>query len=196
MSKGETTRASILEAALATASRVGLGALSIGELAKQVGLSKSGLFAHFSSKENLQQEVVKKAIDRFVEVVIAPALKQPRGEPRVRALFENWFHWSSGSELPGGCLFIAAASELDDRPGPLRDQIAAAQRDWLGVLAQACRIAVEEGHFRAGLDVEQFAWQLYATILAYHHFARLLRARDAAARAQRAFEILLTSARA
>ena len=196
MSKGEETRGLILEAGLATASRVGLQALSIGELAKQVGLSKSGLFAHFTSKENLQQEVVKKAIDRFVEVVIGPALKQPRGEPRVRALFENWFRWSSASELPGGCLFIAAASELDDRPGPLRDQVAGAQRDWLGVLAQAARIAVEEGHFRAGLDVEQFAWQLYAMILAYHHFARLLRADDAEARARRGFEILLDSVRA
>ncbi len=195
MTKGEETRTLILEAGLASASRVGLQALSIGELAKQVGLSKSGLFAHFTSKENLQQEVVRKAIDRFVEVVIGPALKQPRGEPRVRALFENWFRWSSASELPGGCLFIAAASELDDRPGPLRDQVAAAQRDWLGVLAQAARIAVEEGHFRAGLDVEQFAWQLYALILAYHHFARLLHSEDAEARARRGFEILLTSVR-
>ncbi|MEO5762114.1 MAG: TetR/AcrR family transcriptional regulator, partial [Vicinamibacteria bacterium] len=118
LSKGETTRAAILDAALATASRVGFEALSIGELAKEVGLSKSGLFAHFTSKEDLQIEVVKKAISKFVELVVTPSLKQPRGEPRVRAMFENWFDWSRASELPGGCLFIAASSELDDRPGP------------------------------------------------------------------------------
>ncbi len=196
MSKGEETRAAILDAALASASRVGLGALSLGDLAQQVGLSKSGLFAHFESKEHLQLEVVQRAKDRFVEVVIGPALRQPRGEPRVRALYENWFRWSSASELPGGCVFIAAASELDDRPGPLRDSIVAAQRDWLGVLAQAARIAIEEGQFRAGLDADQFAWEVKATILAYHHFARLLQAEDAKARAFRAFEALLTSARA
>src|SRR5213078_1331764 len=91
MSKGETTRAAILDVALSTASKVGLEALSLGELAKEVGLSKSGLFAHFTSKEDLQIEVVRKAIARFVEIVVSPALKKPRGEPRVRALFENWF---------------------------------------------------------------------------------------------------------
>ena len=196
MSKGETTRTAILDVALARASKVGLGALSIGELAKEVGLSKSGLFAHFTSKEDLQIDVVHKAIARFIELVITPALKQPRGEPRVRALFENWFDWSSASELPGGCLFIAAASELDDQPGPLRDLLLASQKDWLGVLAQAARVAVEEGHFKTGLDPEQFAWQLDSFILGYHHSARLLRSKDAEKRARRAIESLITTSRA
>lgn len=196
MSKGESTRSAILDVALATASKVGLEALSIGELAKEAGLSKSGLFAHFDSKEDLQIEVVKKAIARFVEVVITPALKRPRGEPRVRALFENWFHWSRASELPGGCLFIAASSEFDDRPGPLRDLLLASQKDWLAILAQAARIAVEEGHFRADLDADQFAWQEDAFILGYHHAARLLRARDAEKRARSAFESLIRASRA
>lgn len=196
MSKGETTRAAILDVALATASKVGLEALSIGLLAKEVGLSKSGLFAHFASKEDLQIEVVRKAIARFVELVISPALKRPRGEPRVRALFENWFDWSKSSELPGGCLFIAASSELDDQPGPLRDLLLASQKDWLGVIAQAARVAVEEGHFQSALDAEQFAWQLDAFILGYHHSARLLRSKDAEKRAQRAFESLVRASRA
>lgn len=196
MSKGDSTRSAILDVALATASKVGLEALSIGELAKEAGLSKSGLFAHFESKEDLQIEVVKKAIARFVEVVITPALKRPRGEPRVRALFENWFHWSRASELPGGCLFIAASSEFDDRPGPLRDLLLASQKDWLAALAQAARIAVEEGHFRADLDPDQFAWQEDAFILGYHHAARLLRARDAEKRARSAFESLIRASRA
>ncbi len=196
MSKGETTRAAILDVALARASRVGLGALSIGELAKEAGLSKSGLFAHFSSKEDLQIDVVHKAIARFIELVISPALKQKRGEPRVRALFSNWFEWSRASELPGGCLFIAAASELDDQPGPLRDLLLASQKDWLGVIAQAARVAIEEGHFRKHLDAEQFAWQVDSFILGYHHSARLLRSKDADQRAQSAFESLIRASRA
>ena len=196
MSKGESTRAAILDVALATASRIGLEALTIGELAKEVGLSKSGLFAHFASKEDLQIEVVRKAIARFVEVVIAPALRKPRGEPRVRALLENWFDWSRASELPGGCLFIAASSEFDDQPGPVRDLLLSSQKDWLGVLAQAARVAIEEGHFKANLDVEQFAWQLDSFILGYHHSARLLRSKDAEKRAQSAFESLIRASRA
>ena len=195
MSKGKETRAAILEVALATASKVGLEALSIGELAKEAGLSKSGLFAHFASKEDLQVEVVRKAIATFVELVMGPALKKPRGEPRVRALFGNWFSWSRASELPGGCLFIAASSEFDDHPGPVRDLLLGAQKDWLSVLAQAARIAVEEGHFTAGLDAEQFAWQLDAFILGYHRSARLLRSKDAQKRAHRAFESLVRSSR-
>jgi AcrR family transcriptional regulator len=196
MSKGDSTRAAILDVALAGASKVGLKALSIGELAREVGLSKSGLFAHFASKEDLQIEVVKKAMARFVEVVISPALKKPRGEPRVRALFANWFDWSKASELPGGCFFIAASSELDDQPGPLRDLLLASQKDWLGVLAQAARVAVEEGHFKKDIDAEQFAWQLDAFVLGYHHSARLLRSKDAETRAHRAFESLIRAARA
>lgn len=196
MSKGETTRTAILDIALATASKIGLEALTIGELAKEAGLSKSGLFAHFASKEDLQIEVVRKAIARFVELVIAPALKKPRGEPRVRALFENWFSWSRASELPGGCLFIAASSEFDDQPGPVRDLLISSQKDWLGVLAQAARVAVEEGHFKASLDAEQFAWQLDSFVLGYHHSARLLRSKDAQKRAQNAFESLISASRA
>ncbi|MBX7187457.1 MAG: TetR/AcrR family transcriptional regulator [Vicinamibacteria bacterium] len=196
MSKGETTRSAILDVALATASKIGLEALTIGGLAREAGLSKSGLFAHFASKEDLQLEVVRKAIARFVELVIAPALKKPRGEPRVRALFENWFSWSRASELPGGCLFIAASSEFDDQPGPVRDLLLSSQKDWLGVLAQAARVAVEEGHFKATLDAEQFAWQLDSFILGYHHSARLLRSKDAQKRAQTAFESLIRASRA
>ena len=113
----------------------------------------------------------------------------------MRAPFENWFEWSRASELPGGCLFIAASSEFDDQPGPLRDLLLASQKDWLGVLAQAARVAIEEGHFKADLDPDQFAWQLDAFILGYHHSARLLRSKDAESRAQSAFESLLRASR-
>lgn len=193
--KAETTRELILEQALAATSELGFAGLSLGELAKRVGMSKSGLFAHFRSKEELELAVLHAAAAHFVATVVAPALKAPRGEPRLRALFENWFRWSSDRALPGGCVFIAAATELDDRPGPLRDFLVASQRDWLGTLAHATRIAVDEGHFRADLDVELLAHDLYSILLAYHHFHRLLQDPQGAARARRSFERLLESAR-
>lgn len=193
--KGEETRALILDTALRMVSRLGLEALSIGGLAGEVGMSKSGLFAHFDSKEDLQLAVLQTAVDRFIAEVISPALKAPRGEPRVRALFEGWMDWEDAEYQPGGCVFLATANELDDRPGPLRDQLAASQRDWLEALATAARIAVEEGHFREDLDTRQFAYDLYSIILAYHHFSRLLRDPDAEARARRAFDGLMATSR-
>ena len=195
LKKGEATRAAILEEALALASQVGLEGLSIGELARRLGMSKSGLFAHFASKENLQVEVLRSAAERFVELVIRPALQQPRGEPRVKALFESWLAWARADFSPGGCLFVSAAVELDDRPGAPRDYLVQAQRDFLGAIATAARIAVEEGHFRPDLDPEQFAYDLYSIYLAYHHFSRLLRAPEAEPRLRRAFAALLERSR-
>lgn len=196
MTKGEETRAAVLEEAFAMASRLGLEGLTIGNLAEAAGMSKSGLFAHFQSKEELQLQVLETAVERFIETVVAPGLKEPRGEPRVRAFFERWMGWEKAKFQPGGCIFVATANELDDRPGPLRDRLVAYQRDWLQALATAARIAVEEGHFRADLDLSQFAHDLYAIFLAYHHFSRLLRDPEAEARARRSFEALLDSSRA
>jgi AcrR family transcriptional regulator len=195
MSKGEGTRHTIVDEAIAQASRLGLEALSIGGLAKAVGLSKSGVFAHFESKEDLQLQVLDTAARMFIQMVVAPALGRPRGEPRVRALFENWIAWEGSDDLPGGCVFINAAHELDDRPGPLRDRLVASQRDWLQTLATAARIAVDEGHFRPDLDTAQFAYDLYSVILAYHFFHRLLRDPHAEQRARTAFEELLQLSR-
>ncbi|HVS03797.1 MAG TPA: TetR/AcrR family transcriptional regulator [Thermoanaerobaculia bacterium] len=193
--KGEATRAAILDQALAAASRLGLEALSIGHLAREVGMSKSGLFAHFHSKEQLQLEVLEEAVARFVDTVIAPALKEARGEPRVRALFDRWLEWEQAPFLPGGCVFIATANELDDRPGPVRDRLVAYQRDWIEALATAARLGVGEGHFREDLDGEQLAYDLYAIILAFHHFSRLMRDPRAEARARRAFSDLMGACR-
>lgn len=196
MSKGEETRTAILDQALAETSRLGLEGLSIGSLARECGMSKSGLFAHFGSKEDLQLQVLGTAVERFAEAVVRPALGRARGEPRVRALFENWLAWAEASFLPGGCVFISAANELDDRPGPLRDLLVASQEQWLAVIARAARIAQEEGHFRADLDADQLAYEMYAIALAYHHFRRLLRDPGARERARQAFEDLLRGARA
>jgi AcrR family transcriptional regulator len=193
--KGEETRAAILDQALASASRLGLEGLTIGNLADAVGMSKSGLFAHFRSKEDLQLQVLETAVRHFVELVLAPALARPRGEPRVRSLFERWIEWEKADFQPGGCIFIATANELDDRPGPLRDRLVGYQRDWLQAIATAARIAVEEKHFAPEVDVQQFAYDLYAIALAYHHFSRLMDDPAAEDRAKSAFERLMDAAR-
>ena len=191
MSKGEETRAAILDEAVAMASRIGLEGLSIGALAGETRMSKSGLFAHFESKQNLQLAVLQASVDRFIAQVVAPALAEPRGLPRVRALFENWLSWSNDPERPGGCFFIAAANELDDRPGPLRDRLVGYQRDWLDALATAARIAVDEKHLRSDLDTRQFAYDFYSILMAYHHYSRLMRDPDAESRARTSLARLL-----
>ncbi len=196
MSKGDETRQAILDRAVGLASAVGLEGLTIGRLAGELDLSKSGLFAHFQSKEALQVQVLEAAAARFVEVVLKPALGAPRGEPRVRALFERWLAWPKAVPQPGGCLFVAASIELDDKPGPARDLLVRLQQDWLDVIAVAVRTAIAEGHFRKSTDAEQFAFELYGTMLMCHHASRLLRDPKALGRARRAFENLLAAARA
>jgi AcrR family transcriptional regulator len=195
MSKGDETRIAILDQAVRLASEVGLTGLSIGKLAEALEMSKSGLFAHFQAKETLQLQVLGRASHVFVQEVVRPALAAPRGEPRLSALFERWLGWTKTSALPGGCLFVAAAAELDDRPGPVRDRLVSLQRDWLDLMANVARTAVDEGHFRADVDTKQFAHDLYAVMLGYHHAARLLRDPKADERARAGFERLCGAAR-
>ncbi len=189
--KGADTRNAVLERAVALASKVGLGGLTIGTLADELKLSKSGLFGHFRSKEALQIQVLNHAAERFVEAVVRPALAQPRGEPRVRSLFHRWLDWARSSPMPGGCLFVAAATELDDKEGPVRDRLQQLQREWLGVIATSYHKGIEEGHFPEDGDPDQFAHDLYGVMLAYHHAYRLLRDPKAEARARHAFQALL-----
>ncbi len=196
MGKGEQTREAILERALSLASQVGLGGLTIGRLAEELELSKSGLFAHFRSKESLQVQILERAAEQFIEVVVKPSLAEPRGEPRVRALFENWLRWPETVPQPGGCIFVAASVELDDRPGPARDRLVRMQKDWLDTIAGAVRIAVGEGHFRRGVDPDQFAFDLYGIMLVWYHATRLLQDARAPDHARRAFEALVAAARA
>jgi AcrR family transcriptional regulator len=195
VSKGELTKQAILDHAAGVASQVGFTGLSIGKLAVELELSKSGLFAHFQSKEALQLQVLEHAAKRFVDVVVRPALAVPRGEPRVRAMFENWLAWPRESRLPGGCLFVAAAVELDDQSGPVRDRLVQLQSDWLDMLAATARSAIAEGHFHARVDPEQLAHELYGVMLAGHHAARLMRDPLAGKRTRTAFESLLAAAR-
>ncbi|MFI5180169.1 MAG: TetR/AcrR family transcriptional regulator [Thermoanaerobaculia bacterium] len=195
MGKGELTRQAILEKAIAVASKDGLEGLTIGKLAEELTLSKSGLFAHFGSKESLQVAVLEHAAERFVELVVKPGLRTPRGEPRLRALFDQWRQWPKRNPMPGGCILVAASIELDDRPGPARDLLVKQQRDWLDLLAATVRGAVAEGHFRKDVDAEQFAHDFYAVMLGFHHALRLLRDPRAEKRAIRAFENLIEAAR-
>ncbi len=195
MGKGELTRQAILEHALGLATRVGLGGVSIGQLASDLGLSKSGLFAHFQSKEALQLQVLELASSRFVDTVLRPSLAAPRGEPRLREMMERWRDWSHLHSLPGGCLFVAAAIELDDQPGPTRDRLVSLQKDWLDALAHAVRVAIDEGHFRPDVDPMQFAHDLNAIALGYHWSSRLMRDPRAEERAISAFEALCAAAR-
>ena len=195
MTKGAATHQTILSHAAGLASQVGLSGLTIGALADELALSKSGLFAHFRSKEALQIQVLEYAAARFTDEVVRPALKKPRGEPRMRAIFERWLAWGQNETLPGGCLFVAAASELDDQPGPVRDRLVALQRQWLDVIATSFRKGVEERRFRADAEPAQFAQDLYGIMLAFHHSSRLLADPRAELRARRAFDRLLKDAR-
>jgi AcrR family transcriptional regulator len=193
MSKGEATRVVILDEAGQLARRVGLGGLTIGSLATQTGMSKSGLFAHFGSKESLQLQVVEHSAERFTQQVIRPALREPRGEPRLRALFEGWLRWGSAA---GGCPLVAAAFEVDDQPGPLRDQVVSTQRDWIDTLAMVVTGGITEGQFRPDTDPRQLTQDIEGVMLAYHFASRLLSDPDAADRARRALDVLLAAAAA
>ena len=195
MGKGEITRQAILERATALASRSGLEGLSIGHLAEELGLSKSGLFAHFDSKEDLQVQVLDRAAERFADVVVRPALAVPAGEARLRALFESWLAWPRRVKQPGGCVFMAAAAELDDRPGPARDRLVALEKEWLATIAQVFRSGQAAGAFRRELDPAQVAFEFMGIAMSCHFAARLLRDPRAVERARAALERLVLDAR-
>jgi AcrR family transcriptional regulator len=193
MGKGAETRRSIVDHAIGVAATAGLESLTIGTLASDLGMSKSGLFAHFNSKEQLQLGVLQEAVERFVAHVVVPALGKPRGEPRVSAMFDRWIDWAKTQ--PGGCIIHSASSELDDRPGVLRDFLLGAHRDLRDTVKRAAQLSCAEGHFRAELDLDQFAFEFTAIALGYHHSSRLLRDRAAEKRAHRAFASLVERAR-
>ena len=190
-SKGERTRAAILDEALRLVSKAGLDGLTIGTLAEATGLSKSGLFAHFGSREELLLAVLAHGQQRFGEVVFQPALGKPRGAPRLRAMFVNWLDWTESAALPGGCPMIGGAAEFDDKPGPVRDTLAGGQRAWIETLRRAVRQAIEERQLAANTDPEQIAFEVFGIALVVHHHRRLLGYKKARERALTAFESLL-----
>jgi AcrR family transcriptional regulator len=182
----------VLDQAVGLSRRVGLSGLTIGSLAEQTQLSKSGLFAHFRSKEALQLSVLEHARIGFETAVVRPAVRAPRGEARVRELFDLWLTWDS---MPGGCPFVAAATEFDDQPGVVRDRLVRDQRDLFDMITTVFRTGIAEGQFRPDADPDQFAQDFYGVVLARHHMTRLLGDERAEGRARRAFEALLADAR-
>lgn len=194
MAKGDQTRSVILHQGVETAYKVGLGGLTIGELAQTTGLSKSGLFAHFRSKESLQLQVLAQAREEFTELVLRPAIRAPRGEQRVRALFENWLDHGL-HRTAGVCLYVKALNEFEEQTGQVRDQILQGHRDLYDSIAQIFRTGISEGQFRSDADPVQFAYDLNGLLLAAYHWLRIVNAADAGFRARQAFESLLDAAR-
>jgi AcrR family transcriptional regulator len=186
----------IVDRALSLAHEIGLEGLSLGILAAALKRSKSGLFAHFRSKEELQLAVLQEVVARFINSVIAPALAQPRGEPRLRKLFEGYIGWIRGhARKGGGCMLMALAQEFDDRPGPVRDLLVQKMGEWQKTIARVVHSGVEEKYFRENLDAQQFAYEMMGIAMAFEHTNKLLKDPNAGRRAHEAFEELLARGR-
>ena len=190
MQKGQQTKAAIVDAALTLATQIGLEGLSIGALAEATQMSKSGVFAHFGSREELQISVVREYHARFEQQVFYPAVDAPRGLPRLRAMFANWMKLTS-VELDSGCIYISGAVEFDDRPGPVRDELALSVQTWHQAMRRAITIAKEEGHLKAEVDEEQMLFEIHGLILALHYEARFLQNPGSLDRAHAGFEHIL-----
>lgn len=188
--KGQQTKAAIVDAALGLATQIGVEGLSIGALAEVMGMSKSGVFAHFGSREELQISVVREYHARFEDEVFFPALSAPRGLPRLRAMFGNWMRRSS-IEIDQGCIYISGAVEFDDRPGPVRDALATSVKTWHAAMKRAIVIAKEEGQLQGGVDADQMLFEIHGLILALHYEARFLRTPGSIARATHGFDNIL-----
>ncbi len=190
LAKGQQTKAAIVDAALRMAAQVGLEGLSIGALADVMGMSKSGVFAHFGSRDELQVSVVREYYARFERDVFEPAMQQARGLPRLRALFEHWMRYTS-AELESGCIFISGAVEFDDRPGPVRDALIATVSAWMEAMERAAAQARQEGHLAADVDERQITFEIHGLILVLHYEARFLHRSGAMQRAVRGFDNIL-----
>jgi len=190
LQKGQQTKAAIVEAALGLATQIGLEGLSIGALAEVTQMSKSGVFAHFGSREELQISVIREYHDRFEQDVFYPSLGAPRGLPRLQAMFANWMKRTS-IEIDSGCIYISGAVEFDDRPGPVRDALASSVQTWHAAMKRTIEMAKEEGHLRADVDEEQMLFEIHGLILALHYEARFLKNPGSIARANTGFEHIL-----
>jgi AcrR family transcriptional regulator len=193
MTKGADTKLNILEIGLDMASRLGLEAVTIGDLARTAKMSKSGLFAHFQSKENLQIALLVYAGEMFARKVVVPALKAKAGIPRIKAVMDNWIRFSGA--LSGGCIFVTASSDFKDRPGKVRDFLLEQQEGWIDSLRRIAQSAIKEGDFRADTDCDQFAFEFYSLLLGFHLYATLLDNADLQKRQQAAFDTLVNTYR-
>ena len=190
LQKGQQTKQAIVQAAVTLGTQVGLEGLSIGALAERMHMSKSGVFAHFGSREELQISVIHEYFATFEQEIFYPAMQAPRGLPRLRALFDNWMK-RVAVELQSGCIFISGAVEFDDRTGPVRDALADSVQTWLSALYRAVVLAKGCGHLVADADEQQIAFEIHALILALHYEARFLQKPGSLARANRGFDDIL-----
>lgn len=188
--KGEQTRSAIVAAALELAARDGLEGLTIGALAERMSMSKSGVFAHFGSREELQINVLKEYERRFVDDVLRPSLTVARGLPRLRAILRHWIE-RTAIEATRGCIWVSSATEYDDRPGAVREELVAMVGRWKRELGRAIAQATETGALAADTDLDELVFELYGVMLVLHHDTRLLRSAEAVARAQRSIERVL-----
>jgi AcrR family transcriptional regulator len=191
--KSEATFATILDAALDMASADGIGKLSLGELAKRTGISKSGVFSRVGSLEALQQSVLDEYDRRFAEDVFLPTLQLPRGLPRLNAQVGNWIRRASSGALRDVCLYTAGAFEFDDQSGPLRDRLEQGSRAWRASLRKTILQAIEAGHLRPDTDPEQLVYEIYSLVVGLLHDTRFLRDDSAGKRMQRAYNRLIST---
>ena len=194
MRKGELTRAAILDVALDLSSRDGLEGLTIGLLADKMNMSKSGVFAHFGSREDLQLEVVKLYHHRFEQEVFFPSVKEPRGIRRLESMFERWLTRVS-VEIASGCIYISGAVEYDDREGPIREELVSMVRAWQGALLRCALQSIGAGDLKPDTDAQQLVFEMYGLILALHHDARFLRMPGSVERAHKGFDRLIANYR-
>jgi AcrR family transcriptional regulator len=190
LQQGMQTKAAIVDAALGLATQIGLEGLSIGALAEVTQMSKSGVFAHFGSREELQISVIREYHTRFEDEVFYTAMQEPRGLPRLRALFANWMKRTS-IEIDSGCIYISGAVEFDDRTGPVRDALVGSVKTWLAAMRRAVVSAKEEGHLRADVDEDQLLFEIHGLILALHYEARFLKNPGSISRANAGFDNIL-----
>ena len=193
--KGERTRQSILERAVDLASLEGLEGLTIGRLAQELEMSKSGLFAHFGSKEELQLATVEAASQRYIREIFTPALLQPRGFPRLMAICESWLSYIRRGVFPGGCFFAAASFEFDSRPGAVQERVRTLMNDWIGALERAIVMARDEGHIRKDVDPAQLAFELNALFFGANFSFYLRHDQQAIEKARQAVEARLDALR-
>ena len=185
--KGVATRGAIIDRAIGLVRKQGFESLSIGGVAQAAAMSKSGVFAHFGSREDLQLAVLDAVAEDFSQQVLAQAFHQPRGVQRLRAILAGWMDWTHGA----GCPMIAAVIEYDDRPGTIRDRVVQWQRRLREALTRAVQLAIETGELRADTDPAQFAFEMFGVVLVLHHDTRLFGGTDAIVRATRAFDRLI-----
>lgn len=193
MAKGNDKKNAILKIALDMATQSSLELVTIGSLAKATKMSKSGLFAHFQSKENLQIAILEFAATDLIDHVVLPALKVKAGIPRIKLLVDNWIEWAE--KIKGGCIFVSASTEFSERPGKVRDLLLSQQESWIVFLKKICISAIRANDFPEGIDCDQFAFDLYSLLMGYHYYSILLRNGEAKQHQELALERLIRTYR-